>query len=276
MPGGQSPGIYIVNIKPPPGEAAIVYVGLCPWHAHAKYCPDLLPANQGVNSMSRRQSACHVFCRCQYHPVSTPKHGYKILNGNPGKALYRGIYLYCSMKKCTAVALNVRIAHVPLVVRTPAGLRVPELMGLVKGRTAIRPFAKNPYLRKHKPGGNPIWQRGYFVDPAGANEEIPTESAVLGQGRENCIFSLTQQIQLVQQCLFIFTHRFMRSQPPAIRQGNKKGKSSPVWKGSKPPFRGAKPPSMKAAFYFGCCLLILGCKAPGADSDSTLSVLTRL
>lgn len=76
------------------------------------------------------------------------------------------------MKKCTVVELNVQIDHIHLVVRTPPSLSVSELMGFVKGRTAIRLFAKFPYLRKHKLWGNHFWQRGYFVDSVGANEEI--------------------------------------------------------------------------------------------------------
>ena len=47
-----------------------------------------------------------------------------------------------------------------------------DLMGVLKGRTAIRLFAKFPYLRKKKLWGNHFWQRGYFVDSVGANEEI--------------------------------------------------------------------------------------------------------
>ncbi|RXJ65205.1 IS200/IS605 family transposase, partial [Veronia nyctiphanis] len=41
-----------------------------------------------------------------------------------------------------------------------------------KGRTAIKLFAKFPYLRKKKLWGNHFWQRGYFVDSVGTNEEI--------------------------------------------------------------------------------------------------------
>ena len=59
-----------------------------------------------------------------------------------------------------------------LVVRTPPSLSVSELMGFLKGRTAIRLFSKFPYLRKKKLWGNHFWQRGYFVDSVGANEEI--------------------------------------------------------------------------------------------------------
>ena len=50
-------------------------------------------------------------------------------------------------------------------------LSVSDLMGVLKGRTAIRLFNKFPYLRK-KLWGNHFWQRGYFVDSVGANEEI--------------------------------------------------------------------------------------------------------
>ncbi len=90
--------------------------------------------------MSRYESASHVFYRCQYHIVWTPKYRYKILTGNVGKELYRSIYVYCSMKKCTVVELNVQIDHVHLVVRTPPNVSVSELMGVLKGRTAIRLF----------------------------------------------------------------------------------------------------------------------------------------
>ena len=79
--------------------------------------------------MSRYESASHVFYRCQYHIVWTPKYRYKILKGKVGKELYRSIYVFCSMKKCTVVELNVQIDHVHLVVRTPPSLSVSDLMG---------------------------------------------------------------------------------------------------------------------------------------------------
>lgn len=94
------------------------------------------------------------------------------LTGNVGKELYRSIYVYCAMKKCKVVELNVQIEHVHLVVRTPPNVSVSDLMGVLKGRTAIRLFNKFPYLRKKKLWGNHFWQRGYFVDSVGANEDI--------------------------------------------------------------------------------------------------------
>jgi putative transposase len=48
---------------------------------------------------------------------------------------------------------------------------VSTLMGVLKGRSAIRLFNKLPHVRK-KLWGNSFWARGYFVDTVGVNEEI--------------------------------------------------------------------------------------------------------
>ncbi|KKD62117.1 transposase [Grimontia sp. AD028] len=122
--------------------------------------------------MSRYDSSSHVFYRCQYHIVWTPKYRFKILKGNVAKEVYRCIHVFFSMKKCRIVELNVQIDHVQLVVTTPPSLSVSELVGFVKGRTPIKLFAKFPYLRKKKLWGSHFWQRGYIVDSVGAKEEI--------------------------------------------------------------------------------------------------------
>lgn len=66
------------------------------------------------------------------------------------KELYRSIFVFCLMKKCTVAELNVQIVNVHLVVRTPPSLSVSELMRTLKGRTAMRLFNNFPYLRKKK------------------------------------------------------------------------------------------------------------------------------
>lgn len=44
--------------------------------------------------------------------------------------------------------------------------------GNSKRRTGIQLFTRLLCLRKKKPRGNHFWQRGYFVDSVGANDEI--------------------------------------------------------------------------------------------------------
>ncbi|MDT3321655.1 transposase, partial [Shewanella sp. SP1S2-4] len=50
--------------------------------------------------MGDYRSSSHVYWRCKYHIVWTPKYRFKILKGNLGKELYRSIYILCNMKGC--------------------------------------------------------------------------------------------------------------------------------------------------------------------------------
>ncbi|ROQ21972.1 REP element-mobilizing transposase RayT [Gallaecimonas pentaromativorans] len=100
--------------------------------------------------MSRYKSSSYVYWRLQYHIVWTPKYRHRILKNNVGKEVYRSIYVYCSMKQCEVLELNVQVDHVHLVVSVPPKLSISELMGFLKGRSAIRLFNKFPYLRKQK------------------------------------------------------------------------------------------------------------------------------
>ena len=88
--------------------------------------------------MGDYRSSSHVYWRCKYHIVWTPKYRFKILKGNLGKELYRSIYILCNMKGCEVLELNVQIDHVHLVVIIPPKLSVSTLMGVLKGRSAIR------------------------------------------------------------------------------------------------------------------------------------------
>ena len=124
--------------------------------------------------MARRfRKLAHSLYECKYHIVFCPKYRYKILDTVVSKYVHQEIYRLCTQKDGVEILeLNVQIDHVHLVVRTPPSLSVSELMGRLKGRTAIRLFSKFPYLRKKKLWGNHFWQRGYFVDSVGANEEV--------------------------------------------------------------------------------------------------------
>ncbi|GAB7209018.1 hypothetical protein OS31_05220 [Dickeya oryzae] len=67
--------------------------------------------------------------------------------------------------------LNVQSDHVHLVVMIPPKLSISTLMGVLKGRSAIRLYNKFPHIRK-KLWGNHFCARGYFADTVGVNEEI--------------------------------------------------------------------------------------------------------
>ena len=120
--------------------------------------------------MSRFRRSSHVLWHCQYHIIWTPKYRYRILRGNMGRAIYGSIMIFCEQQSCDVVELNVQEDHVHLLVMIPPKLSVSKLVGILKGRSAIRVF--NKFLRKKPFWGNHFWAKGYCVDTVGVDSEM--------------------------------------------------------------------------------------------------------
>lgn len=98
--------------------------------------------------MGLYRSSSHVYWRCKYHIVWTPKYRFRILKDKLGKELYRTIYILCGIKDCEVLELNVQPDHVHLVVIIPPKISISTLMGHLKGRSAIRLYNRFPHIRK--------------------------------------------------------------------------------------------------------------------------------
>jgi putative transposase len=68
--------------------------------------------------------------------------------------------------------LNVQKDPIHLLVKVPPKLSIFELMGVLKGRSAIRISSVFPFLRKKPYCGNHFWAKGYCVDTVGLNGEM--------------------------------------------------------------------------------------------------------
>ncbi len=122
--------------------------------------------------MSRFEKLSHVLWHCQYHIVWVPKYRYRILTGPVAQEVYNCIQIYCGRLDCQIVELNVQPDHVHLLIKVPSKKSISELLGAVKGRTAIRIFKQFPHLRKKPYWGNHFWAKGYFVDTVGVDAEM--------------------------------------------------------------------------------------------------------
>ena len=98
--------------------------------------------------MSRFKKASHVIWRCQYHIVWVPKYRFRVLQGPVGKEVYRCVMVFSQQLGCKVVELNVQPDHVHLLVSIPPKLSVSGLMGVLKGRTAIRIFTAFTFLKR--------------------------------------------------------------------------------------------------------------------------------
>jgi putative transposase len=68
--------------------------------------------------------------------------------------------------------LNIQEDHVHLILKVPPKHSVSKVMGILKGKSAIRIFNKNKGLKVKTYWGNHFWAKGYCVDTVGLNEEM--------------------------------------------------------------------------------------------------------
>jgi putative transposase len=121
--------------------------------------------------MSKWERIAHVLYECTYHIVWTPKYRYRILQGDVAEFVEEKIRTVCEWKGVEILELNVRIDHVHMVVVIPPKISISELMGMVKGKSAIALFQKSHKLKKKPYWGNHFWSRGYCVSTIGMDEE---------------------------------------------------------------------------------------------------------
>ena len=109
---------------------------------------------------------------CQYHIVWVPKYRYRILTGAVGREVFECIQVNSSRLDCQVIELNIQSDHVHLLIKVPPKQSISDLMGTLKGRTAIRIFKQFPYLKQRPYWGNHFWARGYCVDTVGLNADM--------------------------------------------------------------------------------------------------------
>ena len=125
--------------------------------------------------MSRFIKLSHAIWYCKYHIVWTPKYRYKILTGELKAEVDRCIRLFSNQKSGKVEELNVQKDHVHQIISIPPKVSVSEMVGILKGRTAIRVFSKFKKLKERPYWGNHFWAKGYCVDTIGLNIEMITK-----------------------------------------------------------------------------------------------------
>ena len=61
--------------------------------------------------------------------------------------------------------------HIHMVVITLPKVSISELMGLLKGKTAISVFKRFPALKQKPYWGNHFWSCGYYISTVGLDED---------------------------------------------------------------------------------------------------------
>lgn len=120
--------------------------------------------------MSDFKRLSHAVWNCKYHLVWCPKYRFRILEGEVGKSLNEIIKQLCEWKKIEILEGNVQIDHIHLVLSFPPKYSVSEVVGFLKGKSAIKIFDRNLKL-KNRYWGRHFWAKGYCVSTVGLDEE---------------------------------------------------------------------------------------------------------
>jgi putative transposase len=126
---------------------------------------------EGEAEMAKWKKAAHVVYQCSYHLVWTPKYRYRILQGDRAEFVEKKIRALCEWKRVEILEMTIMPDHVHMVAIIPPKIAVAELMGILKGKTAIAVFQQAKGLRTKPYWGNHFWSRGYCVTTVGIDEE---------------------------------------------------------------------------------------------------------
>jgi putative transposase len=122
--------------------------------------------------MGKFRKLTHVFYKCEYHIVFTPKYRFRILTGTIKIQVEQDIYAISQWKDVEVEELSVQFDHIHMVCSIPPKISVSEFMGILKGKIAIRIFKSYQELKKKPYWGNYFWARGYFISTVGLDAEM--------------------------------------------------------------------------------------------------------
>ena len=121
--------------------------------------------------MAKYRKLTHTVYCCDYHIVFTPKYRFRILEGKVGEIVEHKLRQICAWYDVEIKEMNIQSDHIHMLISIPPKYSVSEMMGILKGKSAIAIFKTKRRLKQKPYWGNHFWARGYFVSTVGLDEE---------------------------------------------------------------------------------------------------------
>ncbi len=118
------------------------------------------------------ESLAHTTWDCTYHIVWIPKYRRKVLYGEGGREVIAVVRQLLANKKIQIVEGAVCCDHIHLSIRIPPKYSVAQIMGYLKGKSALMLFDRHPEWRRRTGRDRTFWARGYYVRGVGLNEDV--------------------------------------------------------------------------------------------------------
>jgi putative transposase len=117
---------------------------------------------------SSYESLSHSVWDCKYHIVFIPKGRRKMLFGKIRSYLGPVLRELASQRECKILEGSMSPDHVHMVISIPPKYSVSEVIGYIKGKSAIA-VARQFDGKKQNFSGHKLWARGYAVSTVGFN-----------------------------------------------------------------------------------------------------------
>lgn len=119
---------------------------------------------------SSYESLAHSKWDCKYHVVFIPKGRRKELYGKIRTYLGRVFHELAAQRECKILEGHMVQDHVHMMIKIPQKYSVAEVVGYIKGKSAIA-VARQFSGRQRNFNGERLWARGYAVSTVGFNAE---------------------------------------------------------------------------------------------------------
>ena len=112
----------------------------------------------------------HAVWECKYHIIWCPKYRFRILKGDLANTVRDSIRQLCEWRNVEIIAGNVQKDHIHLLLSIPPKHSISDIVGFLKGKSAIKIFDRHTELKKRY-WGRHFWAKGYCVGTVGLDEE---------------------------------------------------------------------------------------------------------
>ena len=112
----------------------------------------------------------HSVWECKYHLVWIPKCRRKILYGQLRRELGEVFHELARQKECRIEEGHLLADHVHVLMSIPPKYAVAQVVGFLKGKSAIH-IARVFSGRRKNFAGQHFWARGYYVSTVGKDEQ---------------------------------------------------------------------------------------------------------
>ena len=124
--------------------------------------------------MNRSLSLSHSRWECKYHVVWIPKYLKKTIYGQLRQYLVQVFRDLARSKECEISEGHMMPDHVHMLLSIPPKYSVAQIVGFIKGKSAIY-IARNYMGHRRNFTGQHFWARGYHVSTVGRDEDTVRE-----------------------------------------------------------------------------------------------------